>query len=147
MRHPLTNNVRLLLAYVLFWGIISIINTVLQVYWYDVPLTYSLLDTGTNYVLFPLLGSSIWYSIRYNSLEEVSAGRLLLFASRNRAAAKSASKVDAYSAKGTQFLAMRAPNFVARCLPQHARSRSAESKLKGPLTGALSAQVEAGGGW
>ncbi|HET6560121.1 MAG TPA: histidine kinase [Prolixibacteraceae bacterium] len=79
MKHPLTNNVRLLLAYVLFWGIISIINTVLQVIWYDVPLTYSLLDTGTNYVLFPLLGSSIWYSIRYNSLEEVSVARLLLF--------------------------------------------------------------------
>lgn len=79
MKHPLTNNVRLLLSYVLFWGVISILNTVLQVYWYDVPLTYSLLDTGTNYVLFPLLGSSIWYSIRYNSLEEVSVARLLLF--------------------------------------------------------------------
>ena len=79
MKHPLTNNVRLLLSYVLFWGVISIINTVLQVFWYDVPLTYSLLDTGTNYVLFPVLGSSIWYSIRYNSLEEVSVGRLLLF--------------------------------------------------------------------
>ena len=79
MKHPLTNNVRLLLSYVLFWAIISIINTGLQVFWYDVPLTYSLLDTGTNYVLFPLLGSSIWYSIRYNSLEEVTPGRLLLF--------------------------------------------------------------------
>jgi len=79
MKHPLTNNVRLLLSYVLFWAIISIIDTSLNVFWYDVPLTYSLLNTGTNYVLFPLLGSSIWYSIRYNSLEEVSAVRLLLF--------------------------------------------------------------------
>lgn len=79
MKHPLTNNVRLLLSYVLFWAIISIINIVLQVFWYDVPWTFSLLDTGTNYLLFPTLGSSIWYSIRYNSLEEVSASRLLLF--------------------------------------------------------------------
>jgi sensor histidine kinase YesM len=42
-------------------------------------MTYSLLDTGTTYVLYPLLGSSIWYSIRYNSLEEVGIARLVLF--------------------------------------------------------------------
>ncbi|HEY3371094.1 MAG TPA: histidine kinase [Prolixibacteraceae bacterium] len=79
MKHPLTNNLRLLLSYVLFWGVISIINIILQVFWYDVSLTYSLLDTFTNYVLYPLLGSSIWYSIRYNSLEDVTVGRLILF--------------------------------------------------------------------
>lgn len=79
MKHPLTNNYRLLLFYSLFWGVIATINIVLQVLWYNVPLTYSLLDSGTNYVLYPLLGSSIWYSIRYNSLEEVSVGRLILF--------------------------------------------------------------------
>jgi two-component system, LytTR family, sensor kinase len=79
MRHPLTNNVRLLGSYVLFWVAISAINIILQVFWYNVPLIYSLLDTGTNYVLYPLLGSSIWYSIRYNSLEEFSIGRILLF--------------------------------------------------------------------
>ena len=79
MKHPLTNNYRLLLFYSLFWGVIATINIVLQVLWYNVPITYSLLDSGTNYVLYPLLGSSIWYSIRYNSLEEVSVGRLILF--------------------------------------------------------------------
>jgi LytS/YehU family sensor histidine kinase len=30
-------------------------------------------------VLYPLLGSSIWYSIRYNSLEDVGVFRLVLF--------------------------------------------------------------------
>ncbi len=79
MKHPLTHNYRLLLFYALFWAVIAIINIVLQVLWYDVPLTYSLLDSGTNYVLYPVLGSSIWYSIRYNSLEEVTIGRLILF--------------------------------------------------------------------
>ncbi|MFA5328631.1 MAG: histidine kinase [Prolixibacteraceae bacterium] len=79
MKHPLTHNYRLLLFYALFWAIIAVINIVLQVLWYDVPLTYSLLDSGTNYVLYPVLGSSIWYSIRYNSLEEVTVGRLILF--------------------------------------------------------------------
>jgi two-component system, LytTR family, sensor kinase len=79
MKHPLTHNYRLLGFYALFWAVIGLINIILQVFWYNVPLTYSLLDTGTNYVLYPLLGSSIWYSIRYNSLEEVSIFRLVLF--------------------------------------------------------------------
>jgi sensor histidine kinase YesM len=79
MKHPLTNNYRLLLFYAMFWGVISIINIALNVGWYHQPIAYTLLDTGTNYILYPLLGSSIWYSIRYNSLEEVTIGRLLLF--------------------------------------------------------------------
>ena len=79
MKHPLTNNYRLLGFYAIFWATIGIINIVLQVLWYNVPLTYSILDTGTNYVLYPLLGSSIWYSIRYNSVEEVSVVRLIIF--------------------------------------------------------------------
>lgn len=79
MKHPLTNNYRLLLFYALFWVVIAVINIVLQVIWYNVPLTDSLLDTGTTYILYPLMGSSIWYSIRYNSLEEVSVFRLVLF--------------------------------------------------------------------
>ena len=79
MKHPLTSNYKLLGSYALFWVIIGVINIILQVAWYNVPLTYSLLDTGTNYVLYPLLGSSIWYSIRYNSLEDVSAARLIVF--------------------------------------------------------------------
>jgi two-component system, LytTR family, sensor kinase len=79
MKHPLTNNYRLLGFYAIFWATISIINIILQVFWYDIPLTYSILDTSTTYILYPLLGSSIWYSIRYNSLEEVSVGRLIVF--------------------------------------------------------------------
>ena len=79
MKHPLTNNYRLLGFYVLFWAVIAVFNLVLQVFWYNVTLTESLLDTGTTYILFPLLGSSIWYSIRYNSLEEIGIGRLVLF--------------------------------------------------------------------
>jgi two-component system LytT family sensor kinase len=79
MKHPLTNNYRLLLFYALFWVAIGIINLILQVFWYDVPFIFSLLDTGTNYVLYPLLGSSIWYSIKYSSLENASVGSLVLF--------------------------------------------------------------------
>ncbi|HZL10458.1 MAG TPA: histidine kinase [Prolixibacteraceae bacterium] len=79
MKHPLTNNFRLLIFYALFWAIIGLTNFILLVLWYDVPLTYAVLDTSTTYILYPLLGSSIWYSIRYNGLEEVSVGRLILF--------------------------------------------------------------------
>jgi len=79
MKHPLTYNYRLLLFYALFWAIIGITDFTLLVLWNNVPLTYALLDTITTFVLYPLLGSSIWYSIRYNSLEDVTVGRLVLF--------------------------------------------------------------------
>jgi sensor histidine kinase YesM len=79
MKHPLTNNYRLLGFYALFWAVVAVFNFCLQVIWYNVPVTYSLLDTGTNYLLYPLIGSSIWYSIRYNRLEDVGVLRLVLF--------------------------------------------------------------------
>ncbi len=79
MKHPLTNNYRLLVFYAMFWGVIGTINLLLLVLWYNVPLTFAFLDTGSTYILYPLLGSSIWYSIRYNNLEDSSVGRLLIF--------------------------------------------------------------------
>jgi sensor histidine kinase YesM len=79
MKHPLTNNYRLLIFYAIFWALLGAINLVLMVIWYNMSFAISVPDALTTYVLFPLLGSSIWYSIRYNSLEEVTIGRLLLF--------------------------------------------------------------------
>ena len=79
MKHPLTSNYRLLGFYVIFWAVIGVLNIILQVIWYNVSLNYSLLETASNFVLYPILGSSIWYSIRYNSPEEVSIGRLIIF--------------------------------------------------------------------
>ena len=54
MKHPLTSNYRLLGSYALFWIVIGVTNIILQVVWYNVPVVYSLLDTGTNYVLYPI---------------------------------------------------------------------------------------------
>jgi two-component system, LytTR family, sensor kinase len=79
MKHPLTSNYRLLGLYAIFWLVVGTISFVLQVVWYNIPLVLSLLDTFTTYVLYPLLGSSIWYGIRYNSLEEVTVGRMIAF--------------------------------------------------------------------
>ncbi len=79
MKHPLTSNYRLLGFYVIFWAAIGVFNIVLQTIWYSNSLTNSLLDSVSYFILYPILGSSIWYSIRYNSLEEVSIGRLIIF--------------------------------------------------------------------
>ena len=79
MKHPLTNNYRLLGFYAMFWAVIGIIDFILLFFWNNVPFTFALLDSGTTFILYPLLGSSIWYSIRYNSLEDVTVGRLILF--------------------------------------------------------------------
>lgn len=79
MKHPLTSNYRLLGFYIIFWVVIGVIVVIINVIWYSVSLSSSLLETTSNFVLYPILGSSIWYSIRYNSLEEVSVGRLIIF--------------------------------------------------------------------
>lgn len=79
MKHPLTHNYRLLLSYTVFWASLAIINVLLQFFWYSIPLSNALIDSGSNFILYPLLGSSIWYSIRYNSLEVVPIFRLILF--------------------------------------------------------------------
>jgi len=79
MSHPLTNNYRLLIYYALFWVVIGVTNLIMLTFFYNVPLTYSLLDTISTFVIYPLLGSSIWYSIRYNNLEEISIARLIVF--------------------------------------------------------------------
>ena len=79
MKHPLTSNHRLLGFYALFWAVIGVIDFILLFFWNNVPFTFALLDSGTTFILYPLLGSSIWYSIRYNSLEDVTVGRLMLF--------------------------------------------------------------------
>lgn len=79
MNHPLTSNYRLLLFYIIFWVIVGLSSLTVQFLWYDYPLTYAILDSLTNYLLYPLLGSSIWYSIKYYSPEKNSIGGLLLF--------------------------------------------------------------------
>ncbi len=58
------------LYYGLFWLIMGIGNVLLQTLWYQVNLEASLLESVSIFVMYPILGSSIWYLVKYNGIEE-----------------------------------------------------------------------------
>lgn len=70
MEHPFINNRKLLISYGVFWFVIGTANILIQYLWYGVDLTSAFLSAFSFFVLYPLLGGSIWFIIKYNSLEE-----------------------------------------------------------------------------
>ena len=70
MKHPFINNRILSLYYGLFWLILGVSNTLLQTLWYKINLDVSVLESFSIFFLYPILGSSIWYLIKYNGLRE-----------------------------------------------------------------------------
>ncbi|KOH45287.1 sensor histidine kinase [Sunxiuqinia dokdonensis] len=70
MKHPFLNNKKILLYYGLFWLVIGVANALVQYLWYGTDLSAAFLSALTFFVLYPVLGGSIWFIIKYNSLEE-----------------------------------------------------------------------------
>lgn len=79
MKHPFINNRILSLYYVLFWLLMGAINLVVQSLWYDVPFESVMLESISIFVLYPVLGASIWYIIQYNGLNEQKWVKNFLF--------------------------------------------------------------------
>lgn len=74
-RHPFLSKPKLALIYAAFWIIISIANILLQWLGYQVPFGTAAIDTCSSILLFAVIGSSIWYIIRFSSLETYSFSR------------------------------------------------------------------------
>ena len=70
MKHPFINNKSLMLYYGVFWLIIGTANVLIQNLWYDADLAVAFLWAFSYFVLYPTLGGSIWFIIKYNSLDE-----------------------------------------------------------------------------
>jgi len=79
MRHPFVINQRLLFFYGIFWLVFFGGNVFLQTIWYHVPVSVSIVDSAASYLLYPFLGASIWYAIRYNSIDDVPISKMLVF--------------------------------------------------------------------
>lgn len=79
MKHPFINNRLLSLYYVVFWLFMGVINLLVQVFWYDVTFRVGVLESVVVFVIYPLLGTSIWYIIQYNGLNENKWVKNLLF--------------------------------------------------------------------
>ena len=79
MKHPFINNRILSAYYGLFWLLMAVINLLVQVLWYDMSFNVGLLESIVIFVLYPIMGSSIWYIIQYNGLNENDWMKNILF--------------------------------------------------------------------
>ncbi len=79
VRHPFLIRPRLALLYAGFWLVVSGANILLQWLVYDMNLKNSVIDVCSIYILFAAVGPAIWYIIRFNTLENNSIFRLILF--------------------------------------------------------------------
>ncbi|MHA7111690.1 sensor histidine kinase [Sunxiuqinia elliptica] len=70
MKHPFISNKTLMLYYGVFWLIIGISNILIQYLWYGVDLNIAFLYAFSYFGLYPILGGSIWFIIKFNSLDE-----------------------------------------------------------------------------
>lgn len=79
MRHPLIHNKSLLYYYAGFWLLAAITNYLLLVYGQAETVKSALVDSISSFILYPLLGLSIWFVIRYNKIEEQNWRKHLLY--------------------------------------------------------------------
>ncbi|MGQ7868253.1 sensor histidine kinase [Sunxiuqinia sp. sy24] len=79
MRHPFINNKTLMLYYGVFWLTIGTVNVVVQNLWFGTDLTTAFLSAFPFFALYPILGASIWFVIKYNSLEEKDLLWMMLY--------------------------------------------------------------------
>ena len=70
MKHPFINNRVLSLYYGLFWLIMAVGNTLIQSLWYKIDLQVAVVESFSIFILYPVLGSSILYLIKYNDVQE-----------------------------------------------------------------------------
>ncbi len=79
MKHPFINNRTLSFYYAVFWLIIGLINLVVQTFWYGNDFNIGVIESLVIFVLYPIMGSSIWYIIQYNRLDENDWVKNILF--------------------------------------------------------------------
>ncbi|WP_299580968.1 histidine kinase [uncultured Sunxiuqinia sp.] len=68
-----------MLYYGVFWLTIGLVNIVVQNLWFGTDLTTAFLSAFPFFALYPILGASIWFIIKYNSLEEKDLYWVLLY--------------------------------------------------------------------
>jgi len=70
MKHPFINNRLLILYYGIFWLTIGSANALIQIFWSNFDVSLALTESLVNYLLYPVLGASIWYIVKYNGVSE-----------------------------------------------------------------------------
>ena len=79
MKHPFISNRILSLYYGLFWLVMGFGGVLLQTLWARSSFIISVSESISIFVLFPILGASIWYLVKYNGISENDWSRNILF--------------------------------------------------------------------
>ena len=79
VRHPFIIRPRLAIYYGIFWLIVTTIDVLLQWLVYAMDLKNSIIEVSSVYLLFAVIGPAIWYVIRFNTPENNSIPKLVLF--------------------------------------------------------------------
>ncbi|PTN07333.1 sensor histidine kinase [Mangrovibacterium marinum] len=79
MKHPFLNNRLLSIYYIVFWLVIGVLNFLIQAFWYDISYHLAVIDSFVIFILYPIMGSSIWFIIQYNRLDENDWLKNILF--------------------------------------------------------------------
>lgn len=79
MEHPFMRNRKLLIYYLVFWLILGIGSLFIQWLYYDIPFKMSLVESLIGMVIYPTIGLSIWFAIKYNRFEDYAILRILFF--------------------------------------------------------------------
>jgi len=78
LRHPFITNPRLAIFYGIFWLIASVVMMLILVFANGLNYWASFVEVFTQIITFAVIGSSIWYIIRFSTIENNSILKVLL---------------------------------------------------------------------
>lgn len=77
LRHPFITNPRLTIFYGLFWFVASIVMVLVSVFANGINFQIASVEVFSFIIIYALVGASIWYVIKYTTLENNSAYRII----------------------------------------------------------------------
>ncbi len=77
LRHPFITNPRLTIFYGLFWFVASIVMVLVSVFANGIDFQIAIVEVFSFIIIYALVGASIWYVIKYTTLENNSAYRII----------------------------------------------------------------------
>ena len=78
LRHPFITNPRLTLYYGLFWLLASVVMVMIFTFANGIDFNIAFIEVFSFIIIYALIGSSIWYVIKFTTLENNSAFRIIL---------------------------------------------------------------------
>lgn len=78
MIHPIANNRRNLIIYVIFWFLIALIHGIFLFNFYNASIYLAVADSFVFNILYMVLGLGLWYAVKFSQMETNNVGNLIL---------------------------------------------------------------------